>query len=818
MRKYLFLFAMVIGLGVLTPSDTYAANASDWRAGNIVSDAQFMDGGSMSTAEIQALLGKLLPACDVWGTKTSELGGGTRAQYAASVGNPAPFTCLTGYYEVPKTTPGSYLPVNNYGQYNANGTPYIPPGSKSAAQLISDAAIRYSISPKALLIKLATESAGPLTTDEWPLKKQYYYAMGAHCPDSGPGGSANCDINYSGFSMQIAESAKLLRGYLDGMNQSWWPYKKPFQTNDIMWNVVERGCGAGKVYIESKATAALYTYTPYQPNQAALNNLYGTGDYCSAYGNRNFWRVWVDWFGSTQVGGSRLFRSVSSSQVYALVDGYKLSVPSMAVLQDYGFDPASIDTLSDAYVNSISAPSAASGISSRLGYVIKSPSDTDSDGGAAYLVSRGKKYVIQSMTQFYAYGLKEADIVYLPLSYVQALSGSSSLSDYAQMPDGAINYVSNSAKQLILDYPTFVARNPTGSFTPLSEGTIGHLSVSNPLTNTFSVIKQNDQSAIYLYADGKYDLIPSMEVYSCLGIGSTHSLSLSVLPSHRLPQPIVSTATTSCLVNNDSKTYTISSNQYHTVPVNLGITGSYNIPSAILEVIKTRNNAGDLKEYVKSESATIWRLKNGVKEPIPTYQNYANLGSPSFSSVNSSPLKQIAEGGVALGDGTLVKTNTSPATYVISSGSRFTIPSISVFNAYGFNWNNLEVYSEAELSHVPINSQSLDILLTDADKVYTVSAGTCKLIPATLLTDYALGNYVSPYSKSISKHIDFSKCSTASQYIKSHSSSTVYKIKAGTIHPASSWAALVKDASASSPPITIVQDELISRYPIGQPL
>jgi hypothetical protein len=30
-----------------------------------------------------------------------------------------------------------------------------------------------------------------------------------------------------------------------------------------------------------------------------LANLYGTGDSCSAYGNRNFWRIFRDWFGST---------------------------------------------------------------------------------------------------------------------------------------------------------------------------------------------------------------------------------------------------------------------------------------------------------------------------------------------------------------------------------------------------------------------------------------------------------------------------------------------------------------------------------------
>ncbi|MCA9330031.1 hypothetical protein KDA11_05255, partial [Candidatus Saccharibacteria bacterium] len=39
-----------------------------------------------------------------------------------------------------------------------------------------------------------------------------------------------------------------------------------------------------------------------QPNSAALNNLRGTGNSCSAYGNRNFWRLYNDWFGSTNAG------------------------------------------------------------------------------------------------------------------------------------------------------------------------------------------------------------------------------------------------------------------------------------------------------------------------------------------------------------------------------------------------------------------------------------------------------------------------------------------------------------------------------------
>jgi LysM repeat protein len=54
------------------------------------------------------------------------------------------------------------------------------------------------------------------------------------------------------------------------------------------------------VAIKNQATAGLYYYTPYTPNDIALVNLASVGDSCSAYGNRNFWRVYNYWFNPTK--------------------------------------------------------------------------------------------------------------------------------------------------------------------------------------------------------------------------------------------------------------------------------------------------------------------------------------------------------------------------------------------------------------------------------------------------------------------------------------------------------------------------------------
>lgn len=316
---FAFFLALLLCLTPVLKVD--AANSSAWKAGKIIGDGIFTNSSSMSVADIQNFLNQKVGTggsayatpgvCDTNGIKTSEFGGGTRAQYGAAHGNPAPFTCLKDYYEVPKTDPAPGIPANNYG-----GAP-IPAGAKSAAQIIWDSAQRYSINPKVLLVTIQKESAGPLITDDWPFRSQYTYAMGAHCPDTAP-----CDENYAGFSMQVNESARLFRYYIANMNQPWWPYKKT-GWNSILYSP-NASCGNSNVFIETMATAALYTYTPYQPNQAALNNLYGGGDSCSAYGNRNFWRMFTDWFGSTvavQLSGSPSAVSWGSLRIDVFVRG-----------------------------------------------------------------------------------------------------------------------------------------------------------------------------------------------------------------------------------------------------------------------------------------------------------------------------------------------------------------------------------------------------------------------------------------------------------------------------------------------------------------
>ena len=189
--------------------------------------------------------------------------------------------------------------------------------NEDAAAVIAKLSTACGINPQVMLVTLQKESG--LLSRADVSASSYNAAWGWHCPDSGPGGTANCDPAYAGFFNQ---------GY--GMAKQWSRYRldpekynfHAGQTVDIMWNVAESGCGSAPVTIQNTATASLYIYTPYQPNAAALAAYPGVGDSCSAYGNRNFFYMFRKYFGSTGGGTS------TSTASAVLASGTTVTIPN----------------------------------------------------------------------------------------------------------------------------------------------------------------------------------------------------------------------------------------------------------------------------------------------------------------------------------------------------------------------------------------------------------------------------------------------------------------------------------------------------------
>ena len=250
---------------IFTPTeDTSAADLSKFSAGNIMSDEVMSDYNSMSVSQIQSFL-KSKNSCN-----NKNVSDAKKYPYLSYHIKDGHFVCMAD-----ETFDG-----------------------KSAAQIIYDAAQKYKISPKVIIVLLQKEQG--LVTDTWPNSNQYRSATGYGCPDNG-----SCDSKYYGLKNQIERASELFRAVLDG---GWSNY--PVGNNYIRWSP-NSSCGGSTVNVQNRATSALYRYTPYQPNKAALNAGYGTGDSCSAYGNRNFYAYYTDWFGDTHT----TFTPVSASEV-----------------------------------------------------------------------------------------------------------------------------------------------------------------------------------------------------------------------------------------------------------------------------------------------------------------------------------------------------------------------------------------------------------------------------------------------------------------------------------------------------------------------
>ncbi|MGV3734094.1 MAG: cell wall-binding repeat-containing protein [Microcella sp.] len=227
-----------------------AAVAANFNAGYLISDYAFFNRTAMSEAEIQAFL-------------ESKSG-----------------TCLNTLC----------LDILRQDSVDWAATPRCDAYTGGTQELISriiyKVQIACGVSAKVLLVTLQKEQG--LVTSTNPTTRAVNYALGYGCPDTAP-----CDPAVAGISQQLYRAAAQFQRY----RLSPTSYNFQVGVENIQYHP-NTACGTKRVTIINQATAGLYNYTPYTPNAAALNNLYGLGDSCSSYGNRNFWRLYTDWFGS----------------------------------------------------------------------------------------------------------------------------------------------------------------------------------------------------------------------------------------------------------------------------------------------------------------------------------------------------------------------------------------------------------------------------------------------------------------------------------------------------------------------------------------
>ncbi len=374
---------------------------------------------------------------------------------------------------------------------------------KSAAQIIYEASQRYSINPKFLLVNLQKEQS--LVMDNKPTQKQLDWAMGYAVCDS-------CSMNdpriqkYKGFAKQVDNAAGIIRWYYNNTNHG--VVKKI--NSPVFINNQE-------VVPQSWATAFLYTYTPH------------------LQGNKNFWRIWNNWFASIYPNGT-ILQSDTTKQYYLIADGKKRLFQNKNILLSR-VDPALAVTIPDADL--INYPDG-SPISFPNYSIIKTES-------GYYLLDYDAKRPFENEETLKKLGFnpqeiieaKDADIAYYEKGPVITASNNK--------PQGVIYKITDASnahfllKDSIL-YPLISAEIAKTNFPGLDIESKKKVDISKyPISDkliTFSdgtLLKMKDRNIIYVIEKGKKRRISDEDTF--LAMGYNHKNLLTVELSTLLSMP-----------------------------------------------------------------------------------------------------------------------------------------------------------------------------------------------------------------------------------------------------------------------------------------
>ena len=170
---------------------------------------------------------------------------------------------------------------------------------KSAAMIIHDAAIRNNMNAQYLLVLLQKEQG--LITDADPYQSQINWATGYAvcdtCSTSHPSVLA-----YKGFAKQVDQAAWRTRYFYENIEEF---HFQEGQTYNI---------DGQTVYLENRATAALYNYTPH------------------LRGNQIFWKLWKSWFDVFIYPDGSLLQAYGQPGVWLIENGKRHAFTSKASL------------------------------------------------------------------------------------------------------------------------------------------------------------------------------------------------------------------------------------------------------------------------------------------------------------------------------------------------------------------------------------------------------------------------------------------------------------------------------------------------------
>ncbi|MEX0668707.1 MAG: hypothetical protein WD061_03160 [Candidatus Saccharimonadales bacterium] len=678
--KTLTIPLLTVGVYLAFAQPVQALDGNDFDAGNIISNAVMTNKASMSEAEIQSWLENTMNS-----------------------------KCLKNY-----SSPEP-LGDNEYGS------------NVKASRVIWKSAQLFNINPQVLLVTLQKEQ-GLVTRSDCP-NWRYNTAMGFGCPDGAP-----CDEQWFGFSQQVYQAARHFRGFFDNAS-GWWI---PFSTgNNHVGYHPNSSCGGSTVNIKNRATVALYSYTPYQPNQAALTYLNGavpdgaSGSECASYGNRNFWRDFTKWFGSTQ--GSPFFRIGNTAPVYILGDNNNYyHVPSMDVLEVYGYGKTidKVMKMDEGYIDDLSP----AGTLPRIARF---------EDKHIYLIDDGGRHRFTSADIFQDdFGYSFGDEAKLAQNLQYYFPSSPSVKTVIRERSGsAIYFIENGQKRHIIDGEAFNSGSPaysSRSRMDLSKNYPSTLSNGPTVVAADKLIRRSNGT--FAYWDGaklqniNKDVIAAMNVSPDYRISSSRVSGLPMASPSSINNLAKSTTGELFIMDNGKKLLIDSSD--------LGDLGLSEddfkavTSNRFLNLVRTKKLSTAIR--INGGSA-IFKLENGKRHHFNDWEAVTENGfsSGNITNVNSRTAKLFPSSGAAvLSTGTLFRIGNDARVYLVNNlGESLDIPSRAIFEQYGLSMNRVISLTPSRAANYQSNGVLGHFVKNSSGQAWMVHAGKHK----SSLTDDVAG-------------------------------------------------------------------------------
>ncbi len=737
--------------------------------GLIISDSVFYDFGTMTVDDIQSFLNSKVDVCN-------DADGGPR--------------CIKDFVIDTPATKGS----------DGRCTPVPSLKAQTAAMIIYNVAQACHINPRVLLVTLQKEQG--LIEAHNPNQRMYDYALGMNCPDTLQG----CSKSAAGFFYQLYNGAGQLQWYGDprgsftylkvGTNIS-----RRFQDPQIEKRL-GKDCGQKTFQLKSQATAALYYYTPYTPNDAALANLYGSGDACSAYGNRNFWRLYTTWFGST-VGGGFLLKS-DASATYLIVDSVKYQIDDDSLID--GLKPLGpLGTVSQAYLDSFKD-------AGTLTPLVRNAA------GQLFLVAGGAKYSIADCNTAFEMGLDCAKAVTLTVSQLNALKNAGVTTTYVA-GTGADRYlIDNGEIHEILDSPSIAAANIT--LPPLSRAKVSafkYLPFGNPIASDGSMFidRSSNQEGIYLTGQF-YRLDPAVakEIdftkWFTPSAGSLSPQGLSAVETGATIEPF--------LTDSNSNRWLLSSTGKRKINTSAPlITGVPKVDAQLLARIPTTDTEIGAPAFVSTaaQKGTFF-VSNGVARPIYSAADQEAIAPLAHQSgvifLVPSAFAQLKLGTTMLAPNTFVRSKSSNAFYLVNDfNSLIEMPDLAAVKSLGFDATrkvDLKVFTGYDTKR-----SFTGVKFVCQGDTYVASAGQAIIVDPSAVA-HLPGKSVR-FSDDFCYNLDVST-ETLGRFIHVPSTKSYYLIESGKKRKIANYSAYLKLLGDQIPAVDI-EASLAARFANGAP-